>query len=197
MATATITGTVGDGATEAEIVAGAGTVIITLTGDTWIAAGGASGDYGITTYDTTPTSSVAGHWLTKVTLPIGTITAIHTYVKDADSALREIQFVIYNDSGSNHPTTLRSTLGEPIWGETLGVATLNERTGLSHSITVAGDYWIGFVKEHTATDQTYDSTETGSSTYIYGSGSFTSPDADLTGLGTVTGSTTYTVWVTY
>jgi hypothetical protein len=36
---AAITGTVGDGATEAEIVAGSGTVIITLTGDTWVAAG--------------------------------------------------------------------------------------------------------------------------------------------------------------
>jgi hypothetical protein len=40
MATAAITGTVGDGATEAEIVAGAGTIVITLTGDTLIAAGG-------------------------------------------------------------------------------------------------------------------------------------------------------------
>jgi len=40
MATAAITGTVGDGATEAEIVAGTGTIIITLTGDTWPAAGG-------------------------------------------------------------------------------------------------------------------------------------------------------------
>ena len=36
MATAAITGTVGDGATEAEIVAGAGTIVITLTNDTWV-----------------------------------------------------------------------------------------------------------------------------------------------------------------
>jgi hypothetical protein len=40
MATAAIAGTVGDGATEAEIVAGTGTITITLTGDTWIAGGG-------------------------------------------------------------------------------------------------------------------------------------------------------------
>jgi hypothetical protein len=39
MATAAITGTVGDGATEAEIVTGGGTVIITLTGDTFIGGG--------------------------------------------------------------------------------------------------------------------------------------------------------------
>jgi hypothetical protein len=42
MATAAIGGTVGDGATEAEIVAGTGTITITLDGDTWIAAGGGS-----------------------------------------------------------------------------------------------------------------------------------------------------------
>jgi len=40
MATAAITGTVGDGATEAEIVAGTGTIVITLTDDTWVAAEG-------------------------------------------------------------------------------------------------------------------------------------------------------------
>jgi len=37
---AAITGTVGDGATEQEVRDGAGTIIITLTGDTWVAAGG-------------------------------------------------------------------------------------------------------------------------------------------------------------
>jgi hypothetical protein len=37
---AAVTGTVGDGATEQEVRAGDGTVIITLTDDTWVAAGG-------------------------------------------------------------------------------------------------------------------------------------------------------------
>lgn len=37
---AAITGTVGDGATEQEVRDGAGTIIITLTNDTWVAAGG-------------------------------------------------------------------------------------------------------------------------------------------------------------
>lgn len=37
MATCAVTGTVGDGATEAEIVTGSGTIILTLTDDTWIA----------------------------------------------------------------------------------------------------------------------------------------------------------------
>jgi hypothetical protein len=36
---AAVTGTLGDGATEAEIVASGGTIIITLTGDTWVASG--------------------------------------------------------------------------------------------------------------------------------------------------------------
>ena len=39
-ASAALTGTLADGATEAQIVAGSETLIITLTGDTWIAAGG-------------------------------------------------------------------------------------------------------------------------------------------------------------
>ena len=38
--TAAITGTIGDGATEQEVRDGAGTIIITLTNDTWVAAGG-------------------------------------------------------------------------------------------------------------------------------------------------------------
>jgi hypothetical protein len=38
--TAAITGTIGDGATEQEVRDGGGTIIITLTGDTWVAAGG-------------------------------------------------------------------------------------------------------------------------------------------------------------
>lgn len=38
-ASAALTGTAGDGATEAEIVAGGQTLILTLTGDTWVAAG--------------------------------------------------------------------------------------------------------------------------------------------------------------
>jgi hypothetical protein len=37
---AAITGTIGDGATEQEVRDGDGTIIITLTGDTWVAAGG-------------------------------------------------------------------------------------------------------------------------------------------------------------
>jgi hypothetical protein len=37
---AAVTGTAGDGATEAEIVTGGGTIIITLSGDTWVTAGG-------------------------------------------------------------------------------------------------------------------------------------------------------------
>ena len=47
MATAAITGTAGDGITESEIVAGSETIIITLTGDTWVASVGA--DNAITT----------------------------------------------------------------------------------------------------------------------------------------------------
>jgi hypothetical protein len=38
--TAAITGTIGDGATEQEVRDGGGTIIITLTADTWVAAGG-------------------------------------------------------------------------------------------------------------------------------------------------------------
>lgn len=41
VATAAVTGTAGDGITEAEVVAGGETVIITLTADTWVAAGAA------------------------------------------------------------------------------------------------------------------------------------------------------------
>lgn len=37
---AAITGTIGDGATEQEVRDGSGAIIITLTGDTWVAAGG-------------------------------------------------------------------------------------------------------------------------------------------------------------
>lgn len=37
--TAAVTGTAGDGATEAEIVTGGATIITTLTGDTWVTAG--------------------------------------------------------------------------------------------------------------------------------------------------------------
>ena len=44
VATAAITGTITASATEADIVAGGKTIIITLTGDTWIAAGAASFD---------------------------------------------------------------------------------------------------------------------------------------------------------
>lgn len=40
-ATAIITGTAGDGITEAEVVAGGETIIITLANDTWVAAGAA------------------------------------------------------------------------------------------------------------------------------------------------------------
>jgi hypothetical protein len=39
-ASAAITGTIGDGATEQEVRDGAGTIIITLSGETWVAAGG-------------------------------------------------------------------------------------------------------------------------------------------------------------
>jgi hypothetical protein len=38
--TAAITGTIGDGATEQEVRDGGGTIVITLTNDTWVAAGG-------------------------------------------------------------------------------------------------------------------------------------------------------------
>lgn len=38
-ASAAVTGTAGDGATEAEIVAGGGTIVLTVTGDTFVAAG--------------------------------------------------------------------------------------------------------------------------------------------------------------
>ena len=41
---AVVTGTIVSSATEADIVAGGNTIIITLTGDTWIAAGAASFD---------------------------------------------------------------------------------------------------------------------------------------------------------
>jgi hypothetical protein len=42
--TATVTGTITAGATEADIVAGGKTIVITLANDTWIAAGAASFD---------------------------------------------------------------------------------------------------------------------------------------------------------
>lgn len=43
-ATATLTGTIAASTTEADIVAGGKTIILTLTGDTWIAAGAGSFD---------------------------------------------------------------------------------------------------------------------------------------------------------
>ena len=61
MATAAITGTAGDGCTESDIVTGGQTIIITLTGDTWIAAGGGTTYFGECNTDGSLLGTPAGY----------------------------------------------------------------------------------------------------------------------------------------
>jgi hypothetical protein len=119
------------------------------------------------------------YFLRKVTLACsGTATSVGAYLINSENNTREVIFVIYNDTGANHPGTLHSNStavsgADPAW--------LNS-SGYTPALT-AGTYWIGILKEASATNPYYTGTLSNGS-FTYTETDFT-PDADLTGVGSI------------
>jgi len=141
-----------------------------------------SGSYGNETGSSESVQATAfTYQLRKITIGCaGTTASIEALITDSENDTREVIFVLYNDSGG-HPTTLIANGAAKYLYDNCGAAS---DTAINESLA-AGTYWAGILKESSATGVcTSGSTSSGIS-YLYAETDFV-PDADLSGVGTVT-----------
>ena len=139
-----------------------------------------SGTYGAaTTGDPLTHPFNLKYYLLKITLDCdGTATEVSGYVRDSENDTRELVPVIYNDSGGS-PSTLVSN-GSAVYGFDPGWAV--DATFLPE--LTAGTYWVGVIKESTATETYRYGTDCTNLGYTYDTNNL-SPVEDLTSLGAV------------
>jgi len=142
------------------------TQIDTSDGVVHVAAGGCAGDYGITTEGESYKDQGGGAtFLVKITFDCSdTIDTVHAYCRSVyNDGNHDIRFVIYDDDGAGaQPGTL---LGQ---GDVVNSNQASDgffwvtdnAAGLQIAVS-AGDYWVGFCTEISATKASYTSSTGG------------------------------------
>ena len=129
-----------------------------------------------------------------ITLDCGGSPIINSRLRHFSVDTQEAVFVIYDDNGAGGLPGTRLYYSTPWWdaGNTV-VQTIQNTTGYA---LVAGSYWVGTQME--GTSRAYVSDAISENTYRYVSaGTFPTPPADLTGLGSLTTTLDYETWLSF